>query len=147
MAMNTQPGFPHVMNVSWTGTITAANTTKDGTAGTLNLLFTAGADGSRIDQIKGRAKGTNVASVARFFVNNGQDPTVATNNSLAHEVTLPATTAIETAALTDLDITINKNTTETVCPIPYLPAGYRLYVVIGTAVSAGWQFTAWGGDY
>lgn len=146
MPANTNPITPATQKVQWTNNITAANTAKDGT-GTVNLLYTAGANGSRIDQIKVRAKGTNVATSMRFFVNNGTDPTVAANNTLVHEVTIAATTLNEAAALADNDVTITKNTTETVCPIPYLPPNYRIYVTIGTAVSAGLQATAWGGDY
>ena len=146
MPANTVPIFPLTPKVTFTGNITTANTAKDGT-GTINLLFTAGANGARIDQIKVRAKGTNVATVMRFFVNNGADPTVATNNTLVHEVTLAATTLSETGAVADNDVVISKNTTETACPIPYLPATYRLYVTIGTTISAGVQATAWGADY
>lgn len=144
--MANRPIFPASMKTSFTGNITTANTAKDGT-GTVNLLVTAGALGARIDQIKVRAKGTNVATVMRFFVNNGADPTIATNNTLVHETTIAATTLSEVAAVADNDITIIKNTTETACPIPYLPATYRLYVTIGTAVAAGVQATAWYGDY
>jgi len=146
MPANTQPIFPLTPKVSWTDNITSANTAKDGT-GTTNLLFTAGANGSKIDQIKVRAKGTNVATVMRFFVNNGSDPTTATNNTLAHEETLAATTLSEVAELADVDVTIAKNTGEVAVPIPYLPAGYRIYVTIGTAVAAGVQATCWGADY
>ena len=139
------PIFPIKPKVSWAGPITAANTAKDGT-GTVHTVFTAGENGSRIDQIKVRALGTNVATVMRFFVNNGQDNNNPANNSLVHEVTIPATTGSETAALADNDVTIQKGA-EVVVPIPYLPAGYKLNVTIGTSVAAGLQVTVWGGDY
>lgn len=145
MPANTQPIFPVKQNVSW-GSLNAANTAKDGT-GTVSILFTAGANGSKVDQIKARAKGTNVATVLRLFVNNGQDPAVAANNTLVHETTIAATTLSEAAALADNDITVTKNTTETACPIPYLPAGYKLLATVGTAVAAGLQVTVWGADY
>jgi hypothetical protein len=64
-----------------------------------------------------------------------------------HEVTIPATTLSEVAALADIDVTIAKNTTETAVPIPYLPAGFKLNVAIGTAVAAGVQVTVHGADY
>lgn len=146
MAANLQPIFVKDMKFAFTPVILTANIAKDGT-GTVNLLATGGVNGSKLDQIKGRATGTNTASVARFFVNNGADPTVATNNALAHEHSLAATTLSEVAALDDVDVTITKNSTETACPIPYLPPSYRLYVVIGTNVAAGWQFSCWSGDY
>lgn len=140
-----QPIFPATQNVSW-GNVTTANTAKDGT-GTVVTVFTAGGNGSRIDQIKVRAAGTNVATVLRFFVNNGAVNTTATNNSLAHEVTIAATTLSEVAALADNDITITKNTTETACPIPYLPAGYKINIAIGTTVATSLEITVWGANY
>lgn len=145
MPANTKPIFPLTPKVSW-GTVTTANTAKDGT-GTVVTVFTAGADGSRIDQIKVRALGTNVATVMRFFVNNGGANTTAANNTLIHEVTIAATTVSETAALVDNNITLTVNTTETVPPIPYLQAGHRINVTIGTTVAAGLAVTVHGADY
>lgn len=145
MPANTTPVFPITPVVSW-GTVATANTAKDGTGSTVTV-FTAGANGARIDQIKVRHKGTNVATVLRFFINNGSDASVAANNSLVHETTIAAATLSETAALTDFDITIPKNTTETACPIPYLPPGYKLTIAIGTTVAAGLQVTVFGGNY
>lgn len=147
MPANTTPIFPLTPKVNWNAaTIATANTAKDGT-GTAALVFTAGAAGSKIDQIKVRAIGSNVATVMRFFVNNGADVEVAANNSLVHETTIASTTLSETAAIADNDITITKNTTESVCPIPYLPAGYKILVTIGTTVAAGLEVTCWGADY
>jgi hypothetical protein len=145
MTANTQPLFPNVMNVSF-GKVLAANAATDGT-GTVVLLFTAGANGSRIDQIKLRHLGTNVATVLRLFINNGSDPTVATNNSLAHEKTIALNTLSQAAESLEYDITITKNTTETACPIPYLPAGYKIYGAVGTVLAAGIQVTVHGGNY
>lgn len=145
MPANLDPIYPITQKVQW-GTVTAANTAKDGT-GTVVTVFTSGANGSKIDQIKVRALGTNVATVLRFFINNGSDNTVAINNSLIHEVTIAATALSEVAALADNDITILKNTVETNPPIPYLPAGYKINCTIGTAVAAGLQITVHGADY
>jgi hypothetical protein len=145
MPANVTPIFPIRPKVEW-GRLTTANTAKDGT-GTVVTLFTAGADGARIDQIKVRAQGTNVATVLRLFINNGLTNATAANNSLVHEVTIAATTLSETAALVDNDITILKNTTETVPPIMFLPAGYKIQATIGTTIAAGIQVTVFGGDY
>ena len=60
MPANFQPIFPLTPKVSW-GSVDTANTAKDGT-GTIVTIFEAGANGARIDQIKVRAKGTNVAT-------------------------------------------------------------------------------------
>ncbi|SEU32819.1 hypothetical protein [Paenibacillus sp. NFR01] len=145
MPANTTPIFPITPVVSW-GTVTTANTAKDGT-GTMVTVFTAGANGARIDQIKVRHKGANVATALRFFINNGNDASVAANNSLVHEATIALANANEAAALADFDITIPKNTTETACPIPYLPPNYKLNIAIGTTVAAGLQVTVFGGNY
>lgn len=144
MPANTSPLFPLTPKVSW-APLTAANTAKDGT-GTVATVFTAGANGARIDQIKVRALGTNVATVLRLFVNNGSANSSAANNALIHEATIAATTLSEVAALADNDITITKGA-NVVPPIQFLPAGYKLNVTIGTTVAAGLEVTVFGADY
>ena len=145
MPANTSPIFPLTPKISWAGLATA-NTAKDGT-GSAAVLFTAGANGSRIDQIKVRPIGTNVATVLRLFINNGSDAEVATNNVLVHEVTVPACTLSEVAALADLDVLINKGNYDVFVPIPFLPAGYKILATIGTTIAAGIKVTVFGGDY
>ncbi|URN83480.1 hypothetical protein [Acetobacterium wieringae] len=144
MAANTTPIFPLTPKISW-GKVLTANITKDGT-GTMVPVFTAGVNGSKIDQIKVRALGTNVATVLRFFINNGSDNATAANNTLIHEVTISATTLSEVAALADNDILITKGV-EVMVPIPYLPPGYKINVAVGTTIAAGLQVTVHGADY
>lgn len=136
MPANTQPVFPLTPLVGFTS-LSTANNVYNGT-GTVGTVFTAGSNGGRADFVRCRPLGTNVASVLRVFVNNGSTNATATNNSLVAEVALPATTA-SAAAETGTEITLPLGMT--------LPAGYKLNVVIGTAVSAGWQVTCFGGDY
>lgn len=136
MAKNTDPVFLKDANISW-GTVSTANTAKDGT-GTVVTVFTAEAtEGSRVEKLKIRALGTNVATVLRVFINNGSDPTTASNNTLYAEMTIAATTLSEVAALADNELYLGL----------VLPAGYKLNVTIGTTVAAGLQVTAVGGDY
>ena len=135
MAANTQPIFPKVPKVQF-GKVLTANTAKDGT-GTVVPIFTAGLEGSRVDTIKVRSLGTNVATVLRIFINNGATNATVTNNTLYMERTIPATTVIETAELSDIEIPINIS----------LPNGYVLNVTVGTTIAAGVQVTAIGGDY
>ena len=133
---NTTPIVPATPEIQW-GTISAANTAKDGT-GTVVTVFTADAtNGSYVASIAVRALGTNVASVLRVFVNNGSANSTAANNSLVYEHSLPATTLTEVAATAHNEIPIARA----------LPAGYKLNVTLGTAVSAGYQVTAFGGDF
>lgn len=136
MTANFAPIYPRIAKASWV-TMTAANTAKDGT-GTVGTVFTADAtNGSRLDRIKCRPLGTNVASVARFFINNGATNATAGNNSFFTDVSLPAITNSEVAAQTDLEVQLNVA----------LPPGYKINVALGTAVAAGWAFTGVGGDY
>ena len=132
---NFKPIFPITPNVSW-GKLTTANTAKDGT-GTVVTVFTAGANGARLDYLKVRALGTNVATVLRVFVNNGSTNATDTNNALVLEQTIAATTLSETAQLVDNIVQLDLS----------LPAGYKANVTIGTTVAAGLQVTACGGDY
>lgn len=50
--------------------VTTANTNRNGT-GTIVTVFTAGANGSRIDDISIDATGTTTAGVVRLFLNDG----------------------------------------------------------------------------
>lgn len=67
------------------GQVTVANTARDGT-GTLASVFTAGASGSRIDDIYIAATGTTTAGVVRLFLFDG------TNNRLWQEILVTAVT-------------------------------------------------------
>lgn len=137
MVQNVEPIFPKVPNVSWGDVLLTANTTKDGSSGTVTLAFTAGADGAFIESITGQALGTNVASLARVFLNNGLTNTAAVNNALIGQIGLPAITNSENAEVAPVSLILNKA----------IPPGYRIYIVIATTVAAGWEFTVWGGDY
>lgn len=147
MPANTTPIFPLTPKVSW-GKVTTANTNYDGTgtAGQKAVVFTAGSNGARIDQIRARALGTNITTALRIFVNNGSDDTVATNNTLVHEATVSATTASQVAALADNLLTVTVGA-DTVPAVLYLPAGYKIIASVGTTITAGLQVTAYGGDY
>lgn len=135
MAANTEPRYPLTPQVGW-DTRTTANNVYNGT-GTVGTIETFGIDGTFVGYIKLKPLGTNVASVARFFLNNGSTNATATNNALIAEVTLPATTASATAALTEITVPIN---------LP-VQAGYVLNWVLGTTVAAGWQATVFSVDY
>jgi hypothetical protein len=147
MAQNTNPIFPLVPEVLWVSGTAAtagtpglsANTTTDLTAGTIyGPIFTADAtDGSRLDFIKVRSLGTNVATVIRIWINNGAATTTATNNALYFERTISATTISQNAEQPDIILPMGIS----------LAAGYRIYATFGTAVAAGFHLTAIGGDY
>ena len=140
MAANINPTFPKTPNVgtgTWS-TLTTANTAKDGT-GTIVTIFTAGADTAYIDSVKWMPLGTNTASVGRVFLNNGLTNATPANNMLLADISLPATTNSEIAAISTAAMTVSLKMG--------IPAGYKLNVTIGTTVAAGWNAIAIGGDY
>lgn len=160
MAVTATPIFTQTPNVGALNAIlsTAMTNTKafDGTEATgtaMALVFTAGADGSRIDQIVCRltstngatASGTSSATVVRFWLNNNSVNTTATNNIFLGEVAVPATavTALGTSALTTYPLTLPVNGLN-------IPAAYRIYA--GTTVAVGGTNIAiavscFGGNY
>ena len=146
MPANLNPIFPLNPNVEFATLITAdASYTVPTTAGV--VIFTAGVNGSKVDQIRARALGTNVQTVLRLFVNDGLG-TAAANFTLVYEKMLPASTAVATDITgADIDILVPKDTGVNVCPIPHLSAGQKIYASIGTTVAAGWSVSAYGGDY
>lgn len=133
--MALDPQYTTTPNVS-ADTETTANNVYDGT-GTVGTCFTAGASGSFVGFIKLKPLGTNVLSVARFWINNGSTNATAANNFLIAEAALPATTAAANGALADISIPINFA----------IPAGYKINFALGTTVAAGWQATVVGGNY
>ncbi|WP_020469331.1 hypothetical protein [Zavarzinella formosa] len=144
MPANIDPIFartPDISNNCSTGMnqlVTAAAADYTGSGANNSLIFTADAtNGSFVQRIRFKAGGTNVASVARIFLNNGSSNTTATNNCFFGEITLPATTATSAGATIEIDYPLNLA----------LPAGFKIYFGLGTAVSAGWVATVVGGRY
>lgn len=139
MAINNKPIFTGTAQISWTNSVTTANTTIDLTTGTIyGPIFTANAtNGGYVQKIRFRALGTNVATVARVWINNGAATGSAANNTLFDEISLPATTVSQTSALANFELPLNFA----------LPAGYTIYVTLGTAVAAGYDVSVVGGSY
>ena len=140
MAANTTPIFPVTPNVGF-GTLGATGVTgTDGTSASNILLFTAGTNGSRIEEITIRYTGaTGGATVCRFWINNGSTHTTAANNTLWMEVTVPTLSSLSQAADNGSIVLKPKNL--------YLKGGYTIYSSSGTTVTNGLQVTVIGGDY
>lgn len=138
MAANTTPIFTLTPNYSVGQTIATANTAKDGT-GTVVTVYTAGANGGMPAALTARAIGTNVATVLRIFINNGSTNTSAANNALFDEMSLPATTLSETAALPVYRYIFPDNFR--------LIASHKIICTIGTTVAAGYALLCHGNDY
>lgn len=136
MAAGNSPIFIATPRTAGITTGVNANTAFDGT-GTVATIFTAGTNGSKVEDVYLVAMGTNVATVVRFFINNGSTNTTAANNNLVHEETMAANTASQVAASIPVRWIANL----------VLPAGYKLNVTIGTAIASGIMATAVGGDY
>ena len=144
MAANTSPIHPLTPNVGGTGTLavalTAANTAEDG-SGTVVTIFTAGANGSRVDNVRAKPDqaGNNIATRLKIFVNDGTAQTAGAQHSVQiADFALPATTASQSV----------QNTADIVIPLNIaIPASYRIQVCIGTTVANGWFISAQGGDY
>lgn len=144
MAANTNPIYSRLGDVSSNGTTGMATTIKtatgDYTGVSANhvLVFTSDAtNGGYVRKLRFQAIGTNTASVARIYLNNGSTNTTAANNSFYGQVSLPATTAINTAATVEIDY-----------PMEFaINPGFRIYVGLGTTVADGWVCTAVGGEY
>lgn len=136
---NNQPIFSRVGDIQWSGTAAStANTTKDLTTGTTYSVFTADAtSGGYVQRIRFRPLGTNQATVARVWINNGSSTGTAANNVLFDEVSLAATTVSETSALSTTELPLNFA----------LPPSYRIYVTLGVTASAGYGVSVIGGKY
>lgn len=143
MAGNVDPIYSRVGNVSANGSTTlpvqVLTATGDYTGASANhvLIHTAGANGSFVRGIRATAQGTNTASVLRVYVNNGSTNTTAANNALIGQISLPGTTAINTAATVEIYYPLN---------LPIDPS-FRIYVGVGTTVAAGWMCVADAGQY
>jgi hypothetical protein len=143
--MATTPQFGATAVFAYTTTPpTAANTTADGTSGTIYFLQTntagtaadlvLGTGGGYIDQVKIVPLGTNVATVMRLWANANAVNTTAANNNLIDEATCPASTVSQVAALAPVTISVKR----------WFPAGTKFFVTIGTAVAAGFDVSIYG---
>ena len=135
---NTQPIFSSLGDIQWgTTVLTTLNTAKDGTGTVLNVFTADATNGGFVQRIRFRAAGTNIATVARVFINNGSVNSTPANNILYDEITLAATTLSEVAALAVYELPLNFA----------LPPGYVLNVTLGTTVAAGYFVSVIGGKY
>ena len=143
MPANSDPIYSKIGDVSANGTtgmpLHVITATADYSSISANhaLIHTAGSNGSFVQRIRANAEGTNIASVLRIYLNNGSTNATATNNVLIGQVSLPATTAINTAATVEVDYPLNIA----------IGAGFRIYVGVGATVASGWMCTAIAGQY
>ena len=149
MPANTTPIWVLTPNLSATGSgsttlsqpITLAANDFTGAGANNSLIFTAGASSTLIDKIRFKAIGTNVQTVARMFLNNGLTNLTAANNLFIDEVQLPASTASANSITAPaIDYVFSGRGL-------FVPPNFRIYVGLGTAVSACWVPFAIAADY
>lgn len=136
-SLNTLPIYTSSGDTQWAVSATTANTTKNLTSGTVYTAFTASDRGGYVQRIRFKPLGTNIATVARVWINNGLDITTTANNTLWDDISLPATTNSENSSLPTFELPLNMA----------LPANYNIFVTLGTAVAAGYSITVIGGKY
>lgn len=137
MVANTSPIYSIAPAIGFTTTaVKTASNIYDGTAGT-TVIFTAGSNGSFVRSIKTKPNSTNIATVVRFWLNNGSTSGTAANNVFFAEFSLPAITASATTAQPEIEIPFNIG----------LPANWTIICAVATTVANGWYFAAIAGNY
>lgn len=138
MANNTQPIFTRVGDVQWANDVSVGNTADNLTVGTSYHVFAAdGTGGGYVQRIRFRPLGSNIATVARVWINNGGSTGVTGNSVLWDELSLAASTLSQTSALANNELPLNFA----------LPPSYKLIVTLGTGVTAGYDVSVIGGKY
>lgn len=117
------------------GQVSTANPNRDGT-GTIATIFTAAANGSRIDAIALKALATTTAGMLRLFLHNG------TNARLLTEVPVVAVTPSATAP--SWETQLNSNNLSSILPL-VLPTGYSLRA--STEKAELFNILAMGGNF
>lgn len=93
------------------------------------LIWTADpTNGGWLEAVLLKAIGTNVASVCRFYLNNGSANTTAANNQFIGELALPAVTAINTSGTVEMAYSFRRA----------FDPGFCLYGGLATTVASGW---------
>lgn len=125
--MSTSANYASVPKVG-VGAVSVANTALDGT-GTLATVFTAGASGSRLDNVAIKATASTVQGVVRLFVHNG------TTAFLLTEIDVLAVTVGNTVRSFENGVLLNI----------VLPTGWSLRA--STSIAQTLNVIAVGGDF
>ena len=148
MPANTAPIFTVTPNVGIGGGVLgpSANTSLDGSGSNSYLVFTAGSNGSYIDEVVFKPVGSPAATVARLFYCSATGTftpgttNTSSNSTLIEEVGTPTVTVSQTSAAPRLSIQMNRA----------IPPSTKLFVTFGTSTGAagtGYEVTVFGGDY
>ena len=110
--------------------LSVANTNRDG-SGTLGIVFTAGANGSRVDKAVVRATGTTTPGTVRLYIYNGTTAALFTE-VIVTAVTVSASTPAFEGVIDFLGGLV-------------LPSGYSLRASTNNAET--FNVVAFGGDF
>jgi hypothetical protein len=122
---------PQFASVAKAGAVSIATADTSRTAPTsVGTLFTAGASGSRVDEINVVAAGNTTQGAVRVFVFNG------TNYFLLREVLVPAITPSTTVAVFSSTLVFSNLV---------IPTGHTIRVTTNNAET--FHVTAFGGDF
>lgn len=150
MPANTDPIYTLTPNVGMARitAVQAATARSDGggTVGTdIFNVFTAGANGSFIKEIRVKAAAstvttTNATSIRVYYSTVGSGATTSADTKLISEFAIPAVSAANTTAPSP-DFIIPLNVA--------IPTGSFIHAGSGVTIAANteWQATAFGGDY
>ena len=131
-------GYNGIQQITVTGPKTFTYVVAAGlTTPTSGTITADPINGSRILKVVFQPIGTNVATAARLFLNNGQTNATVANNSYIQDVTLPITTLSEVASMPAVVLV-----TDIVVP-PF----HKINLTIGTTVAAGYSVYAVAGSY
>lgn len=141
MPANTTPIFSSGASASWS-TVMSASNPGHVSGSTSYSVFTAGPNGSYVSKIRFRhlPLGNNSSATrASVWINNGSAVGTVANSTLWDEITIAANTVNNAAASINYELPLNFA----------LPAGYVIYVTLGTTPTAGSfiQATVIGGNY
>lgn len=142
MAANNYPIYTRIGDIQWSGIMSGGSSSVDLTTGTSYLVYSADStNGGYVQRIRFKPQNssgiTNVATVARVWINDGETTATLANNVFFDEISLPATTGSASAALPVYELPLNFA----------LPPGYAIYVTLGTPVAGGYRATVIGGKY
>lgn len=127
--MASAPQFASTVRCSM-GTLATADTARSGTPTNPVTIFTAGASGSRIDEVNITATGTTTANVIRLWIYTGSA------YFLFQEILITAFTPSTTVSVFQTTLTFNNL---------MLPSGHSLRAT--TNNTEGYNVIAFGGDF
>lgn len=133
-----EAGYNGIQTITVTGPRVFTYTVASGlTTPATGTIVADPINGCRIEKLVFQPLGTNIATVARAFLNNGQASTTAANNTYLDDVTLPASTLSEAAIMAGVEMLLDI----------VVPPFYKINVTVGTTVVAGYAVHAVAGAY